>query len=86
MSFIDRRFCRVNTASAIALVLMACVCGSKAAASVKFDKARRDANTSRHGLFDGHMFERMAGSAEEAERGDRNGGPPTYYQYAMNVQ
>jgi hypothetical protein len=50
---------------------------ARAAESVRFERARREASTSCEGLFDGHRFERMAGKTDADCRGARKDGPPS---------
>ncbi len=76
MRYREFRCCRVNKASAIALVLRTCVVEAKADESARFERARREDKTKCDGLFEGQRFDRMAGKTEAACNGGRKGGPP----------
>lgn len=57
-------------------VFKGCDLGASAAASARFDRARREAKTSCEGLFDGHKFESTAGRTDAEWRDSRKEGPP----------
>lgn len=51
---------------------------AKETESARLERARSADSTSCGGLFDGQIFDRIAGRADAECKGARNGGPPEY--------
>lgn len=67
---------REKRLSASMLAFRGCALDAKETESARLERARRADKTSCGGLFDGQMFDRIAGRTDAECKGPRNGGPP----------